>query len=220
VTSVVCGDRRHRRDMDVNSKNGKCALLSTADDNSTTTCQCNPRDRTNCDDSGIIVEDHRQQLRQHSPSRTEFRRGEAAADEQTDAASASPAAGDRLDVITSSERRRSSRRHFSSTHHWYRHRRRASNERRAMERVAEWIDRNCGSCHDDQPTVHGATSLMLRMPEGGKLTLILDSRPNTGCRRSRHYASCCRQMTVDIEESGTCAASRQSFVVELVGLKQ
>lgn len=226
MTSVTCGDRRFYQDAAVRHKNERPTFVN-ATDTSATICQCSSRKQIACDDSGIVVEAHGdQQQQQHSPTRTESRQDEATTDERTDLRSASPAAADaRLDV-TSAERRRSGRHHSSSAHHWYRHRRRASNERRAMERVAEWIDRNCGSRHDDRPAVAATASLTLRMPEGGKLMLIVDSRPSTGrrlhrhCDVPRHFASGCRLKRVDLKDSEIITLSGQPLVVELAGLKQ
>lgn len=228
TASVTCDDRRLHQEVAVLDKNGKPKSVNAAN-YSTTICQCSSRNQTAFDDSGIVVEDHQQQQHQHQqqcPARTESRRDETATDERADPTSATPTAAARLDV-PSAERRRPGRGQCSSTHHWYRHRRRASNERRAMQRVAEWIDRNCGSCHDDRPAVAATTSLTLRVPEAGKVMLIVDSRPNVSRRLYRHHcdvsrrrASGCRSTRVDVKESSVITVSGQPFVVELVGLRQ
>jgi len=124
--------------------------------------------RTTLDDSGIALEDGR-----ISPSG--FNRSDcAAATTVKRCDSDSPTTIDCSEVIS-----KSGPRPYTSTHHWYRHKHRASQERRAMKRVAEWIDRNYsgnhgGGLHGDRSTTTDA-SMVIRIPAGGKLTVTVES---------------------------------------------
>lgn len=146
--------------------------------------QCPPitGGQTTLDDSGIAVDDNRSCSPPGNTSALVH-----CTERRTDASN-----GSCPDVTSMAIRPRDGDRQWRSTHHWYRHRHRANNERRAMQRVVEWIDRN----HNDGSHGNGRhgvragtatdTSLTVRLPLGGRLTLIVDNKQCHGCRRHRN----------------------------------